>query len=100
MFARLFQGGTGQMRLLGENDPLESGVEIVAQPPGTRNQSILLLSGGEKALTAIALLMATFQHRPSPFCLLDEVDAPLDQANIDRITNVLRESIEATHFNA
>ncbi len=99
-FARLFRGGTAEMRLLDENDPLESGVEIIAQPPGKRNQSILLLSGGEKALTAIALLMAIFQYRPSPFCILDEVDAPLDEANIDRFTNLLREMTEETQFIA
>jgi chromosome segregation protein len=99
-FTRLFRGGTAQMRLLDENDPLESGVEIVAQPPGKRNQSIQLLSGGEKALTAIALLMAIFRYKPSPFCILDEVDAPLDEANIDRFTNLLREMTEETQFIA
>jgi chromosome segregation protein len=100
MFTRLFRGGTAQMRLLDENDPLDSGVEIVAQPPGKRNQSIQLLSGGEKALTAIALLMAIFRYKPSPFCILDEVDAPLDEANIDRFTNLLREMTEETQFIA
>jgi chromosome segregation protein len=100
MFARLFQGGTAQMRLLDENDLLESGVEISAQPPGKRNQSILLLSGGEKALTAIALLMAIFRYKPSPFCILDEVDAPLDEANIDRFTRLLRDMTEETQFIA
>jgi chromosome segregation protein len=100
MFTRLFQGGAAQMRLLDENDLLESGVEIVAQPPGKRNQSILLLSGGEKALTAIALLMAIFRYKPSPFCILDEVDAPLDEANIDRFTRLLREMTEDTQFIA
>ncbi|HEX9687660.1 MAG TPA: chromosome segregation protein SMC [Thermoanaerobaculia bacterium] len=100
MFVRLFRGGTAEMRLLDENDPLESGVEIIAQPPGKRNQSILLLSGGEKALTAIALLMAIFRYRPSPFCILDEVDAPLDEANIDRFTRLLREMTEETQFIA
>lgn len=99
-FARLFRGGTAEMRLLDENDPLESGVEIIAQPPGKRNQSILLLSGGEKALTAIALLMAIFRYHPSPFCILDEVDAPLDEANIDRFTNLLREMTDDTQFIA
>jgi chromosome segregation protein len=100
MFSRLFQGGAAQMRLLDENDLLESGVEIVAQPPGKRNQSILLLSGGEKALTAIALLMAIFRYKPSPFCILDEVDAPLDEANIDRFTRLLREMTDDTQFIA
>ncbi|MFN2386716.1 MAG: chromosome segregation protein SMC [Thermoanaerobaculia bacterium] len=100
MFARLFQGGTAEMRLLDENDLLESGVEISAQPPGKRNQSILLLSGGEKALTAIALLMAIFRYKPSPFCILDEVDAPLDEANIDRFTRLLRDMTEETQFIA
>ncbi|HSS43799.1 MAG TPA: chromosome segregation protein SMC, partial [Thermoanaerobaculia bacterium] len=100
MFARLFQGGAAQMRLLDENDLLESGVEITAQPPGKRNQSILLLSGGEKALTAIALLMAIFRYKPSPFCILDEVDAPLDEANIDRFTRLLRDMTEETQFIA
>ncbi len=99
-FTRLFRGGTAEMRLLDENDPLESGVEIIAQPPGKRNQSILLLSGGEKALTAIALLMAIFRYRPSPFCILDEVDAPLDEANIDRFTRLLREMTDETQFIA
>ncbi len=100
MFTRLFQGGAAQMRLLDETDVLESGVEIVAQPPGKRNQSILLLSGGEKALTAIALLMAIFRYKPSPFCILDEVDAPLDEANIDRFTRLLRDMTEDTQFIA
>ena len=100
MFGRLFQGGTAEMKMLDENDLLESGIEIDAHPPGKRNQSILLLSGGEKALTAIALLMAIFRYKPSPFCILDEVDAPLDEANIDRFTRLLREMTEETQFIA
>ncbi len=100
MFERLFQGGVAQMKLLDENDMLESGIEIDAQPPGKRNQSILLLSGGEKALTAIALLMAIFRFKPSPFCILDEVDAPLDEANIDRFTKLLRDMTQDTQFIA
>ncbi len=100
MFTRLFRGGSAEMRLLDENDLLESGVEIIAHPPGKRNQSILLLSGGEKALTAIALLMAIFRFKPSPFCILDEVDAPLDEANIDRFTRLLREMTDETQFIA
>ncbi len=100
MFERLFQGGSAEMKLLDENDMLESGIEIDAHPPGKRNQSILLLSGGEKALTAIALLMAIFRFKPSPFCILDEVDAPLDEANIDRFTKLLRDMTEETQFIA
>jgi chromosome segregation protein len=100
MFTRLFQGGTAEMRLLDETDILETGIEIDAHPPGKRNQSILLLSGGEKALTAIALLMAIFRYKPSPFCILDEVDAPLDEANIDRFTRLLRDMTEETQFIA
>ena len=100
MFERLFQGGTAEMKLLDENDILETGIEIDAHPPGKRNQSILLLSGGEKALTAIALLMAIFRYKPSPFCILDEVDAPLDEANIDRFTRLLRDMTEETQFIA
>jgi chromosome segregation protein len=100
MFARLFQGGAAEMKLLDETDLLESGIEIDAHPPGKRNQSILLLSGGEKALTAIALLMAIFRYKPSPFCILDEVDAPLDEANIDRFTRLLRDMTEETQFIA
>jgi len=100
MFTRLFQGGSAAMKLLDETDVLESGIEIDAHPPGKRNQSILLLSGGEKALTAIALLMAIFRYKPSPFCILDEVDAPLDEANIDRFTRLLRDMTEETQFIA
>ncbi len=100
MFERLFQGGSAEMKLLDDNDLLESGIEIDAHPPGKRNQSILLLSGGEKALTAIALLMAIFRFKPSPFCILDEVDAPLDEANIDRFTRLLRDMTEETQFIA
>lgn len=100
LFQRLFRGGTAQMRLLDENDLLDSGIEITAQPPGKRNQSILLLSGGEKAMVAIALLMAIFKYKPSPFCILDEVDAPLDEANIDRYADLIREMSEETQFIA
>jgi len=100
VFTRLFQGGTCEMKLLDESDLLESGIEIEAHPPGKRNQSILLLSGGEKALTAIALLIAIFRYKPSPFCILDEVDAPLDESNIDRFTRLLRDMTEDTQFIA
>ena len=98
MFRTLFGGGVGEMRLTGEGDALEQGIEIVAQPPGKRLQNVLLLSGGEKALTAIALLMAIFQYQPSPFCLLDEVDAPLDEANVGRLAALLKEMSEHTQF--
>lgn len=97
-FLELFGGGRGEMVLLDAEDILESGIEIVAQPPGKRLQNILLLSGGEKAMTAIALVMAIFQYRPSPFCLLDEVDAPLDDANVGRFVNKIAEMSEKTQF--
>ncbi len=98
MFVDLFQGGEALMRLMDEDEPLECGIEITARPPGKRPQNINLLSGGEKALTAIALLFALFQTRPSPFCILDEVDAPLDDANILRFVKTLRKMAEDTQF--
>jgi chromosome segregation protein len=98
LFEILFGGGVGEMRLSDEENLAESGIDIVASPPGKKLQSVLLLSGGEKALTAMALLMATFQYTPSPFCVLDEVDAPLDEANIARLTRLLREMSAQTQF--
>jgi|AFSR01.1.fsa_nt_gi chromosome segregation protein len=98
MFHELFGGGRGEMLLIEPDDPLESGIEIVAQPPGKRLQSVLLLSGGEKAMAAIALMLAIFRYRPSPFCVLDEVDAPLDEANIDRFTEKIRAMSQHTQF--
>lgn len=98
MFETLFGGGTGEMRLTDESNANESGVDIVAQPPGKKLQNVLLLSGGEKALTAIALLMATFRYQPSPFCVLDEVDAPLDEPNIQRLTQLLKHMSAQTQF--
>jgi chromosome segregation protein len=86
-FNELFGGGRGEMSLIDNDDELESGIDIVAQPPGKRLQNVLLLSGGEKAMAALALVLGIFQYRPSPFCLLDEVDAPLDEANVGRFTN-------------
>ncbi|MBK9155541.1 MAG: hypothetical protein IPM25_15250 [Chloracidobacterium sp.] len=97
-FSELFGGGKGEMSLLEADDILEAGIEIVAQPPGKRLQNILLLSGGEKAMTAIALVLAIFKYRPSPFCLLDEVDAPLDDANVGRFVSKIAEMAEKTQF--
>jgi chromosome segregation protein len=98
IFQELFGGGRGEMLLIEPDDPLESGIEIVAQPPGKRLQSVLLLSGGEKAMAAMALILAIFRYRPSPFCVLDEVDAPLDEANIDRFTEKVRAMSRHTQF--
>ncbi len=98
VFQILFTGGQCDLRLLDDGDVLESGIDIIAQPPGKRLQNVLLLSGGEKALTALALLIAIFRYRPSPFCVLDEVDAPLDDANITRFTQLLTELSKDTQF--
>jgi chromosome segregation protein len=97
-FGTLFGGGRAGITLLDESDPLESGIDIVASPPGKRLQSVMLLSGGEKALTAIALMFAIFQYKPSPFCLLDEIDAPLDDANIGRFVEMLKGMLHHTQF--
>lgn len=101
IFERLFEGGRAELRLVeteDAGDPLETGVELMAQPRGKRLQSVTLLSGGERALTGLALLFAIFYYRPSPFCVLDEVDAPLDDANIHRFLRVLRELTQRTQF--
>jgi chromosome segregation protein len=98
VFKQLFGGGTAGLSLIDEEDILESGIDVMAQPPGKRLQNVMLLSGGEKALTAIALLFAIFQYKPSPFCILDEVDAPLDDANIGRFVRMLEGLKEQTQF--
>jgi len=98
LFLELFGGGRGEMSLIDTNDELESGIDIIAQPPGKRLQNVLLLSGGEKAMAALALVLGIFHYRPSPFCLLDEVDAPLDEANIGRFTNKVVSMSANTQF--
>ena len=97
-FKKLFGGGHAFMKLTDEENSAESGIDVVASPPGKRLQSVLLLSGGEKALTALALLVGIFQYAPSPFCILDEVDAPLDEANIGRFTELVKEMSIQTQF--
>ena len=98
IYSTLFQGGEADLVFTNEQDLLETGIDIVAQPPGKKLQNIALLSGGEKALTAIALLFAFFMVRPSPFCVLDEVDAPWDPANVNRFLNLLKEFSQKTQF--
>jgi chromosome segregation protein len=97
-FHTLFGGGTGEMRLSEPDSSGEPGIDVVAQPPGKRLQNVLLLSGGEKAMTALALLIAIFRYQPSPFCILDEVDAPLDEANVGRFTKLVSEMSAGTQF--
>jgi chromosome segregation protein len=98
MFAELFDGGRADLSLLDENDPLNCGIEISAKPPGKQLQSISLLSGGERAMTAVALLFAIYMVRPSPFCVLDEIDAPLDESNINRFVRMLDRFIAQSQF--
>jgi chromosome segregation protein len=98
LFQELFGGGRGEMSLIDADDVLESGIDIIAQPPGKRLQNVLLLSGGEKAMAALSLVLAIFRYRPSPFCLLDEVDAPLDEANVGRFTAKIGQMATETQF--
>jgi chromosome segregation protein len=98
LFRKLFGGGQADVILEEESDVLESGIEIIARPPGKELRSISLLSGGEKTLAAAALLLAIFRSKPSPFCILDEVDAALDEGNIGRFTAVLREFLDRSQF--
>jgi chromosome segregation protein len=97
-YPRLFRGGKASLFMAEDEDVLEAGVDIQAQPPGKRLQNVNLLSGGEKTLTAIALLISLFQVRPSPFFLLDEVDAALDDANVGRFNEIVREMAEESQF--
>jgi len=98
MFAELFGGGRADLSLLDDNDPLNCGIEIVAKPPGKQLQSISLLSGGERSMVAVALLFAIYMVRPSPFCILDEVDAAMDEGNINRFIRVLERFVEQSQF--
>jgi chromosome segregation protein len=98
IYPLLFRGGKAELRLTDPQDMLETGVDIIAQPPGKRLGSLELMSGGEKALTAVALIFAIFQYKPSPFCLLDEVDAPLDEANIGRFAEAIQQMTDRSQF--
>ncbi|HEY4978311.1 MAG TPA: hypothetical protein VII25_04020, partial [Candidatus Acidoferrum sp.] len=97
-FQTIFGGGTAEMRLTEVDSSGDAGIDIVASPPGKRMQNVLLLSGGEKAMTALALLIAIFKYQPSPFCILDEVDAPLDEANVGRFTRLIGDMSAQTQF--
>ncbi len=98
IFPRMFRGGVGKLQLTHPDDLLETGVDILAQPPGKKLGNIELMSGGEKALTAVSLIFAMFQHKPSPFCILDEVDAPLDEANVTRYNEAIRSMTDKSQF--
>ena len=98
MFTVFFNGGKGTIELSDPNDTLNSDIDIFAQPPGKRNNSLKMLSAGEKSLTAIALLFSIYQFKPSPFCILDEIDAPLDDINIKKFTDVIKDYSKTTQF--
>jgi chromosome segregation protein len=98
VFPRLFCGGRAELKLTDEQDLLETGIEIIVQPPGKKLANVMLMSGGEKALTAVALIFSIFLIKPTPFCLLDEVDAPLDDANIGRFNEMVREMALISQF--
>jgi len=98
MFTELFNGGKASLTLMDENDPLECGIEIIARPPGKQNQNVTLLSGGERTMTAVALLFAIYMVKPSPFCVLDELDAPLDESNINRFIKILHRFVKQSQF--
>ena len=98
LFPKMFRGGRAELRLTNPEDMLETGIDIIAQPPGKKLSSIELMSGGEKALTAVSLIFAIFSIRPSPFCILDEVDAPLDEANVGRYCEAIREMTDRSQF--
>src|SRR5271163_5195345 len=98
LFPKMFRGGQAELRLTNPDDMLETGIEILAQPPGKKLGNIELMSGGEKALTAVSLIFAIFQFKPSPFCILDEVDAPLDEANVTRYNEAIRSMTDRSQF--
>jgi len=98
MFAELFGGGKATLTLMDESDPLECGIDIVAKPPGKQTQTVSLLSGGERTMTAVALLFAIYMVKPSPFCVLDELDAPLDESNINRFIKILKRFVQQSQF--
>ena len=97
-FQMFFDGGESDLNLIGDNDPLDADIEIFAKPPGKHTRNLRMLSSGEKSLTAIALLFAIYLVKPSPFCILDEVDAPLDDNNVLKFTNVLKQFSKNTQF--